>query len=185
MLALDKSAALLALRPAQITKTGASHFAFAGDFTLEVFKAKWADTSAAYTLLSNYNSSNPFANQRSWDITHTGSVLQAILSTNGSTNTVIQHTWTPTVGVEYDIAVDRSGSTVRLYIDGTMVASGTVAGGLWASTTPYLSLGQRSNGSGVVQVWTGQAKAVRITDAARYATNGSYTVPSLPLPAAA
>ena len=73
---------------------------------------------------------------------------------------------------------------MRIYVDGTMVASGSIAGALWQSTFPYLTLGQIGASGGAFQsLRTGQAKAVRITDGVvRYTTNGSYTVPTLPLP---
>jgi hypothetical protein len=184
MLILDKSAAALKLHSSAITKNGSSHFAFAGDFTLEIFDAIFASLASG-VLLANWNASLPFSNQRSWLINYSGTELQFFGSTNGSGSTAISYTWSPTLATPYQIAIDRSGSTVRIYVDGTMVASGTIAGALHASTTTFLTIGQNSSGSGFTTPWGGSAKALRITGAARYATNGSYTVPSLPLPAAA
>jgi hypothetical protein len=183
MLILDKSAAGLALRPSAITKSGSSHFAFAGDFTIEIFDATFADLSSGI-LLANWNASSPFADQRSWLVNYSGTQLQFFGSTNGSSSTTISYTWSPTTSTPYQIAIDRSGTTVRVYVDGTQQASGTISGGLWASTTTFLTIAQNSSGSGFTTPWSGRAKAVRITDGvARYA--GNYTPPSLPLPAAA
>jgi hypothetical protein len=183
MLLIDKSPDANKLAPSAIAKSGSSHFAFAGDFTLEIFKLKFASTSTQ-VLLGNWNAFSPFSNQRSWQIQYTTGALQFVGSTNGSSiAATISYTWTPTLGTEYAIAVDRSGSTVRLYVDGTKQANGTIASALWASTTTYLTIGQASNGSGFSSPTDASAKALRITNGvARYATNTSYTVPSLPLP---
>jgi hypothetical protein len=185
MLVLDKSSLAHKLQPSLLVKSGSSDFAFAADFTLEIFKAKFADTASG-CFLANFNSASPFANQQSWEWDYlSGTGMRFIGNLVGTNNvvTTITYTWTPTTGVDYDLAVDRSGSAVRLYVNGAKVANGTIAGALWASTDTYLAIGQVRTGNGVTNLWTGQAKAIRITDGvARYATNGSYTVPSLPLP---
>lgn len=186
MLLLDKSGSAFAQAPSAIVKASSADFAFAGDFTIEIFKMKFAST-ADQILVGNTNASSPFANQRSWLIQYISGAIHFTASTDGTSGTSANapsYTWTPNLGVEYDIAYDRSGSTVRLYIDGIMVASATFAGALHQSTTTYLTIGQGSSGSGFTLPSDGSCKAVRISDGvARYGTDGSYTVPSLPLPA--
>lgn len=183
MLLIDKSPSANKLAPSAITRPNNAFLAFAGNFTIEIFKMKFADT-ATQVLLGNYNASSPFSNNRCWQLQYTsGTGLVFIGSLNGSTTTTVTYSWTPTTGVEYDLCVDRSGSTVRIYTDGTFRASGTISGGLFNTTTTYFTIGQGSVGSGFGSPTTGSAKALRITDGtARYATGTSYTVPSLPLP---
>jgi hypothetical protein len=95
---------------------------------------------------------------------------------------IVQFAWVPTLGVEYDLAVDRSGTTVRLYIDGAMVASGTLSGALFNSSAD-LVVGAAVGGT---EVFTGSATAVRYTNGtARWQTDTTYSVPSLPLPTSA
>lgn len=182
MLAIDKGPDARVLDPSLIDKPSSAHFAFAGDFTLETFDVQFFSLTAA-DLLANYNSSSPFSNQRSWIFGYSGTALQFVGSTNGSTNvTPASYTWNPTLNTPYQIACERSGSTVRLYVDGAVVASGTLSGALHQSTDPFLCIGQRRSGSSLILPFDGKCKAVRITDGvARYA--GAYTPPSLPLPA--
>lgn len=176
MIILDKSADLR--KANTIVIPDAADFTPSGDFTLELFKLKFASNATA-VLYSHYNATG---NQRSLLVQFvTASSLQIVMSSDGSTGTTttITYTWSPTNGVEYDVAFDRSGSAVRIYVDGTMVQSGTKAGALH-NTTANLVIGA-DNALG--NVFGGSCKAVRFTNGvARYATNGSYTVPTLPLP---
>lgn len=168
-------------RLSEFTIPDSADFNFPGDYTIELFKVVWVSSATQMRLLSHYNTTG---NQQSWLIVYGASAGQLWFngSTNGSSSTTISYTWTPTNGTEYDIAVDRSGSTVRLYVDGVMVASGTISGALHNSTD-VLAIGAGRSGAAFANVFTGTCKAVRITKGvARYATNGSYTVPSLPLP---
>jgi hypothetical protein len=90
--------------------------------------------------------------------------------------------FTPVVGTEYDVAWDRSGSTVRAYVDGAWIGSGTLAGSLH-NTSATLKIGAINFTSSPTNFHYGSMKAWRFTNGvARYATDTTYTVPSLPLP---
>lgn len=174
MLALDKSNS--AHRSNFFTLDDSADWHFAGDFTIELFGVEFADTNTA-VLLNDYNAT---ASERSWRLQYASGALAFIGSTNGSGTTVISYTWTPTLNTPYDIAVERSGSAVRIYVDGTMVASGTIAGALFDAAQPLVIGAGDAAGS---LPFTGLARALRITNGtARYATDTSYTVPTLPLP---
>lgn len=158
-----------------------ANWTFTGDFTVELFGVKFADNTALRGLIAHYNATG---NQRSWNFIYDGAaatdVLQVTLSGNGSTTTVITANFTPTVNQAYNLCFERSGSTVRIYVDGTMIGSGTFAGSVFESTAD-MRVGASASAS--ASLHNGRMKAVRITKGvARYATNGSYTVPTLPLP---
>lgn len=177
MMILDKSSVARANTvPMQLADT--ADLTPAGDFTIELFDVIFTATAGTIVLLSHWNATG---NQRSWILQYTGTQLQFAGSTAGTSgsSTTISYTWAPTVGVAYDITIDRSGSTVRIYVDGTKQANGTISGALFNSNDK-LYIG---SGSASITPFTGTCKAIRITNGvARYATNTSYTVPTLPLP---
>lgn len=153
---------------------------FDGDFTIEEFGWKTAAVGSTQVSLSHYRADPA----KSWHLVYSGAAgtpqFRFDGSTDGSATTNIGANWTPTANQAYDRCVDRSGSTVRLYIDGVMIGSGTLAGALFNSAEPLVIGGD----SGAITFpFNGRMKAWRITKGvARYATDTSYTVPSLPLP---
>lgn len=157
----------------------AAGFTPSGDFTLECCGVRFTTTTGTQALYSHYNASG---NQRSllfqW-VSGTG--LQGIVNSDGATNTTLTYSWTPTTGVAYQLCFERSGTTLRLYVDGVVVATGTKAGGLFNSTDPVY-VGCANTGTPPNNLFSGSTLALRLTMAARYA--GAYTPPSLPLPAA-
>ncbi len=100
----------------------------------------------------------------------------------------LAYTWTPTLGQWYHLACDRdwSGKT-RLYIDGVMVASSTAQSGSFDNSTNSLVLGAIGTGSSFpTYYYNGWLDDFRITKGvARYATDGSFTVPTTAFPDAA
>ena len=181
MTVIDKSAA--ARKLPQFTLPDSAGFTPADDFTIEIFGVEFAGLASS-CLISHWNAFNPFANQRSWLIQYTGTALQFAASINGqsTTVTVISYAWTPTPNQPYDIAVDRGGNTVRLYVDGAMVASGTISGALH-NCSDVLVVGAQRAGNAIQSIFPGLARALRLTNGtARYATDTSYVVPGLPLP---
>jgi hypothetical protein len=154
-----------------------------GDFTFEFFDVIWNSVAAQTTLYSHYNATS---NQRSLllDWAPAGSGLRLSISTSGTsgTTTTLAYSWTPSTATPYQLCFERSGSTTRIYVDGTKVANGTVAGAAF-NTNAEAYLGMGIQGTTFQFPFTGTCKAVRFTNGvARYATNGSYTVPTLPLP---
>ncbi len=154
-------------------------FDFDGDFTIEIFGAELD----AITTPQVYLCHGGLTPNWSWYLIFqdsSGDKLAFVYSTNGTSVTAVEAAWSPTADVAYDLCVDRSGSDLRIYIDGVMLTSGTVSGALHTSSEDfYVSrLGPGSFGEGKIRL-TG----VRITKGvARYADDGGYTVPTLPLP---
>ncbi|MER8670446.1 hypothetical protein NKH45_25260 [Mesorhizobium sp. M1156] len=62
MLLIDKSPSANKLAPCAIARPSNAFTAFAGNFTVEIFKMKFADT-ATQVLLGNYNANSPFFQQ--------------------------------------------------------------------------------------------------------------------------
>ena len=181
MLPIDKSPAAKVAR--YIYFPDSADFTPAGDLTIELFGVKFP-TLAAAVLINHYNAYSPLSNQRSWLLQYAGAQLQFACSADGSGLTFIGYAWTPTLNQPYDLAVDRSGGTVRIYVDGTRVTSGVKNGSLFNSSDG-LVIGAGRHGDGFANPFGGSALAVRLTNGvARYATDGSYLVPSLPLPTA-
>lgn len=98
----------------------------------------------------------------------TSSTLISLLSPSALT----ANTW-------HHIAFDRSGSTFRLFINGTLVASGTAAGSLYSNTADPLVVGGVSDGTyGIGSGGAAYIDEFRITLASRYTSN--FTVPTAP-----
>lgn len=176
MLILDKSSGLK--KADFIRIADAAGFTPSGDFTLEFFDVKFVTTTGTQTLYSHYLASGNLRSLLFDWVSGTG--LRVILSLNGTATTTVSYSWTPTVGVAYQLCVERSGSTVRLYVNGVVGNSGTLAGALFNSPDAVY-LGCSNTGSPPNTIFSGTAKAMRFTvGVARYA--GAYTPPSLPLP---
>lgn len=153
---------------------------FTGPFCLEIFGVKFNAQTGINGLFGHYSTTS---NQRSLALDYEGTTtdtLRAILSLDGGASVwQLAADFLPTVDQPYDICLERDGSNVvRMYIDGVMVASDTLSGTLFNSNQAFF-VGQSSTTSNVLN---GRFKAARVTRAARYASDGGYTVPTLPLP---
>jgi hypothetical protein len=110
-----------------------------------------------------------------------GGALNFGVSTTGS-NFFVAATgaWAPTTGVWYFVSCDFDGTTYRVYVNGTMIGSGTTL----YSINPLaglLSIGSDANRA--ASNLNGYMDEVRLTKgAARYATNTSFPVPTAAFP---
>lgn len=160
-------------------ETPSNDFAFASDFTVELFGLEFISIEDPGTFIS-FGGGSP---QWGWYILLNSGNLEFAYSMNGSSINAINAAWSPSLATKYDICVDRSGTTTRMYLDGSVHASGTISGAFHASTSPLL-IGRLTTGSTFADGHI-HLDAVRITDGvARYANSGGYTVPTLPLPTA-
>src|SRR5574343_19561 len=172
-----------------VSALDSANWQLTGDFTLEFFCLQTDNGAVLQSLASHYDAFTPQTNQRGWLLYYRGNnvppQLDLFVSTNGTSgiqNTVSQ---TLTAATDYDICVERSGTTVRFYVNGTMVGSTTSSASTFNSTSPFCigSENTRATTTTNQNELDGRMKAFRFKNgAARYATNGSYTVPSLPLP---
>lgn len=142
-----------------------------GDFTIECW-VRFNSTSGNQTILSQYDASS---NRRAWIllINATTGILQYFHTTDGTTGTAqsvsTSGSWA-SAGVWYHLAVTRSGTTLRLFIDGVVVSTNSSAGGNVFDSNQPLYVGSRNGGG---DAWlNGWIKDVRITKGlARYTAN--------------
>jgi hypothetical protein len=164
-----------------ITVPDSGDWAFAGDFCIELFGLKITDNTLRHGIISQYNASG---DQRSWGLDYRGDLSPKRFSSNFSTNGIavagtVEGNVDLTNNTPYDVCLERDGTTVRIYVDGAMVGSGTISGALFNSNQ-LLDIGM-----GIAQTatpWIGRFKAIRITRVSRYASDSGYVVPTLPLP---
>lgn len=160
-----------------------SAFSFSGDFTIEAWiklTAASSQYSGAYygaCLASTYTSSgaNPGWQLR---LDGTSSGYDTIYLYTGTaaltwSASIVLNTW-------HHVAVCRSGSSVRAFLDGTQCGStSTNSDSLTPSNANALSIG-RLDLSGFAFYYTGLIDELRLTKAARYTAN--FTAPSEAFP---
>jgi len=132
-----------------------------GDFTIECY-VNWTTVAADKGLVSRYTSST------GWALRYSGLGLQF---SDGDTGLLVYAT-TPATNTWYHYAVTRSGTNLRMFIDGVLVASATNSTNLTATNPLYI-------GTLAPSTWlfNGYIDDVRITKGvARYTAN--FTPPS-------
>jgi len=147
------------------------------DFTLELFGVY---DSAAYVNLATVVASGG-TSARNWGVIATGTTTLAFQwSTNGGTTiTSVPWTFTFAAGTAYNLAVTRSGSTLYLFVNGTLTDTATITGAVSGPNAVYFF-------KSAANIWlagatTARLLAVRLTNGyPRYIAN--YIVPTLPLP---
>ena len=141
-----------------------------GDFTVEswvYFSALGADRTIADCWVTG--------TAGSWQLNYLLSSTKFTWLVN--TTTVVSSTTTPLINTWYHVAVARSGSTVRIFVNGTLEASATLTTNL--THTRPLTLGMQY--STVTKPMNGYLNDFRITNGiARYTAN--FTPPSAALP---
>lgn len=151
-----------------------------GDFTIEAWVNFPAPPQAAdlqgyvlgQLLLENNQLSfglryNPSTSQ--WQFTYDVGAGNANITLSGGSAI--------TVGTWYHVCAERSSGTLRLYVDGVVVASSAIAGSIYFNAARSLFVGGW-NPDGTNLKLCGFASGVRITTAARY--SGAFA-PSCPV----
>ena len=145
-----------------------------GQFTVEL----WARRTAAGddALLGQWSSTSNLG----WGLraNATGGLLEFYYSANGTTNTTkVSGSYTLPLNTWAHVAADRDASNVlRVYADGVVIASATVAVTFFNSTLP-LAIGSDA----FTRAFSGQVDEVRITKGvARYA--GAFSPPTAAFP---
>jgi hypothetical protein len=145
----------------------------AGQFTVEV----WARPTTAITgidaLVGQYSSGS-----QNWYLGFNGNNLVFTYSTTGTSNVAVSGAYTVTLNTWTHFAADRDASNVlRVYANGVVIASATVAATFFNSTT-FLAIADLSTGT---NTFFGQLDDLRITKGvARYA--GAFTPPTAAFP---
>lgn len=137
-----------------------------GDFTVE-FWIYWNGfpSSNAASIIGTYSSSSI-----GWVIQYRNDTTNRLrLGMTGDTNN-LDFAWTPSTGQWYHVAVTRSGSSVRAFVDGTQIGTTQTNSSSMDGSTE-LNIG-RLNFSGGLQYINAYMDEIRITKGlARYTTN--------------
>lgn len=146
----------------------------AGQFTIETWGYFTSTPSGVECIAAQWGSASP----PGWMFCMLSGFLSFYYSTTGADSLNVSSPYSPTLNTWIHLAVDRDASNVvRVYADGIVIASGTVASTLYASSLS-LRIGNDDNTN---RNFPGRLDDVRITKgAARY--GGAFTPPIGPFP---
>jgi hypothetical protein len=147
-------------------------------FTIEL----WVRFNVVQTNQAFISKNPTTASTRDWNFGMFGGHLNCTV-TVGSTGTVIASAvpWAATTGVWYHVAVDRSGNDFRVYANGVMLGK-VIAALTLNSQAGSVFIGRETSLSWPLNGWIDE---IRVTKGvARYATDGSFTVPPRAFPRA-
>lgn len=141
-----------------------------GDFSIDLF-ANFASTSGGRTLVSAWQDS-----KRSFWFEYTSDGLYLFCSDNGTDYDVHSISWTPAVGVVCHIAISRSASILKFFVNGVQAGSDQPLTTSFYASTANLTIGATSTGA---NLFSGQISNLRITKGlARWTRN--FTPPMRP-----
>jgi hypothetical protein len=140
-----------------------------GDFTIE-FYAYPKSLSSDSTVISKYSSSN-----RSYLVWMNSTTVYFTYSTNGSSNAAsLSVTYSVPLNKWTHFAMVRDGSTLNMFIDGTLVSSPSISGTLYDGSS-NLQIGRQEDGA--QYYWNGYISSVRLVKGtALYTSN--FTPPT-------
>jgi hypothetical protein len=170
---------------AYVIAADSDDFAFGtGEFTLEAFVRHTNQTSGSSEegpIVAQWRDNG----NRAWSLQRFDEAPAKFgikLSSDGAADTEIKAAYTFTDGVWYHVAADRdAGGTVRVYVDGVMIASGSFTASIY-NPAFEVRIGANTR-AGVVRTINGFLDEVRITKGyARYASDGGFTPPTAAFP---
>lgn len=101
---------------------------------------------------------------------------------SGTPGTTLQTAWTRPVGSWHHLAADYDGAKMRMYVDGVNVANVAHTGGSATGGTQRVHFGNYDSVTSASGI-NGYMDEIRITNGvARYATDGSFSVPTEKFP---
>lgn len=147
------------------------------DFCIEAWIRFNGAPSGQQAIVSHYNTT---ASQRSWIFYWVSNTLNLITNTNGGTTpgnvTTTSSTWTPSGNTWYHVAVTKSGTTLRFFVDGALISSHTHNTGIFDTNADFI-IGRSAGGSD----FNGWMDEFRFTVGnARY--TAAFTAPTAPFP---
>lgn len=147
-------------------------FTFAGnDFTVD-FRARFAAISGEHGFLDqNFTT-------RSWNITFDSNELIFNWSTDGSGLNVGNRAWTPSTDTWYHIALVRSGTVVKLFVDGSQLGIDIPIGSdvIWTPAVDLYIAATHSGDTTAGSFLNGWMDEIRISSVARWTSN--FTPPT-------
>lgn len=128
------------------------------DFTVEGWW-RFARNTNTEVILGHYKAS---AGNRDWGIfVDLAATIRFVI--DGPTTRMTSSGWSATLGNWYHIAIDRSGTTYRLYVDGVMVATASATDTI-SSNNGALQIGASENSGGSAEnFFQGHIDELRIT----------------------
>ena len=151
-----------------------------GDFTVECWYKSDVVTAATHCpIIAQYEANA----QGSWAVKASSGSNQCLqfayynngwVDNNTSTNITSDRAW-------HHVAVTRSGTTLRIYADGVLLRTDSIASGVQLGNTGYtLQIGRIANDNAFM---TGCVSNARIITGTALYTGSTYTVPTAPLTA--
>lgn len=148
----------------------------ANDWTVEGW-FKFATVSATQQILCGCWTT---INRKIFQLYYASSQLVFQWSVDGSNVAgTVQGAWVPTVGPWFHVVAERSGGTIRLYVDGVMMASGAIGTAMIGSIDPF-QIGRSTSNSNLMNGWVDDFRVTKMV--ARYASDSGYTVPTAAWP---
>lgn len=167
-----------------VTFADSTDWYFPGQFTIECWCRPDLSSIVVAGMLSQWTNTAGGCNFQFGYFygSATSKRFQFVYSPTGSASgtTIAQPLANVDQSIFHHVAVDRDGSDkIRLYVDGTMVASATVSGGTDVATPLRVGAGQSNNSSS----FKGWIDELRVTKGvARYASDAGLTVPTAAFP---
>ena len=150
----------------------AAGWALGSEFTVEAIQS--FDFPGFMTIASQFDN---VGINRAWAFSTYGGYLYFSYSSSGGGFASILTAFTPTPGQQYHLVAEHDGTRFRLYINGATVYAAVVSLNIFAGSTQDLLIGRANGYSSDL---AGKIFGIRISEFARYATDGFITVPSLP-----
>lgn len=151
-------------------------------FTWEMFIRfdPTANLATAMDLVSHYNAS---ASQRAfiWQYDGVAGGLRFLFSNNGSSFLVdMTGAWSPVVDTWYHVAICRSGSSFRQFVDGIQVGTTATSTATDFGSLAPLRIGAHESSGSTTAYFKGWMDEIRFTKEGIYSAN--FTPPSAPHP---
>ena len=147
------------------------------DFTIEFrYRPISKPTAFPQIVFGNYTGAMSANNWAISDRETAANKFAFVVSNFGGNSIPLLSTTTPVNGNWYAVAVTRSGSTLRMFVDGVLEASQTFAGSIDGNSNATRAIG--TSGSGTNAYINGYVDELRFSNIARYTAN--YTIATQP-----
>lgn len=114
---------------------------------------------------------------RSWAVLFRQNRITFVYSFDGSTAPSLYFNWTPSINTWYHVALTRSGSSVRAFVDGIQVGTTVSVGGALRQTSSILRIGRFTNDT--TEYFTGWMDEIYLVNGTALWTS-NFTPPPLP-----
>jgi hypothetical protein len=140
-----------------------------GDFTIECWIRFSTVNAAKMIVSSNYNSGTGGGG---WAFIYRGDISSLSMSVNS--NVTYTKSWSPSANTWYHVAVCRSGTNMRLFVDGTQLGTTSTSSDNVSGASTIVVGGNLGGGTNLTL--DGYIDDLRITNYARYTSN--FTPPT-------